>query len=312
LQAATKQYVDSVAQGLNVKTAVLWGTTGNILLTGLTTQAGGEWTGTLTAGDRILVKNQLTAAENGIYAASALGWTRTTDADTWNELVSAFVFVEDGATLGDTGWVCTVNPGGTLGVTAVTWSQFSGAGTYTAGTGLTLSGSQFSISNTTVTASSYGGAATVPTYTVNAQGQLTAAANVSIAIAASQITSGTLPTTYGGTGLSSFTAGDLPYYSSGTALSKLGIGTSTYILTSSGTAPQYTNPASITVGSATTATTATSATTATNLAGGVASQIPYQTGSGATGFIANGTAGQVLTSAGTSVPAWGGINGGTF
>lgn len=145
LQLATKQYVDSVAQGLNVKAAVLWGTTANITLLGLTTQAGGEWTGTLTAGDRILVKNQTLPAQNGIYAASAAGWTRTADADTWNELVSAFVFVESGATLGDTGWVCTSDPGGTLGVTAVTWAQFSGAGTYTAGTGLTLTGTQFSL-----------------------------------------------------------------------------------------------------------------------------------------------------------------------
>lgn len=117
---------------------------------------------------------------------------------------------------------------------------------------------------------------------------------------------GTLATTNGGTGLTSFTAGDLPYYATGTALSKLGIGTTDYILTSSGTAPQYTNPASITVGNA------TAAVTATNLAGGIASQIPYQSASGTTGFIANGTAGQVLVSAGTSVPAWGGINGGTF
>jgi hypothetical protein len=63
---------------------------------------------------------------------------------------------------------------------------------------------------------------------------------------------------------------------------------------------------------ATTATSATSATTATNLAGGAASQIPYQTGAGATGFIANGAAGQVLTSAGSSVPVWSGVSGGTF
>lgn len=147
LQLTTKQYVDGVAQGLNVKSAVLWSTTANILLTGLTTQAGGEWTGTLTAGDRILVKNQTLPAENGIYAASAVGWTRTTDADTWNELVSAFTFIEQGSTLADTGWTCTVNPGGTLGVTAVTWTQFSGAGTYTAGTGLTLTGTQFSLTS---------------------------------------------------------------------------------------------------------------------------------------------------------------------
>jgi len=155
LQLATKQYVDSVAQGLNVKSAVLWATTGNIVLSGLTTQAGGEWTGTLTVGDRILVKNQTLPAENGIYAAALLGWTRTSDANTWNELVSAFVFVQDGATLADTGWVCTVNPGGTLGTTAVTWSQFSGAGTYTAGTGLTLTGTQFSL--TTPVAGNLGG-----------------------------------------------------------------------------------------------------------------------------------------------------------
>lgn len=147
LQLATKQYVDGVAQGLNVKASVLWGTTANITLSGLGTQAGGEWTGTLTAGDRILVKNQSASADNGVYAAASSGWTRTADADTWNELVSAFVFVQDGATLADTGWVCTVNPGGTLGVTAVTWSQFSGAGTYTAGTGLTLTGTQFSLTN---------------------------------------------------------------------------------------------------------------------------------------------------------------------
>jgi hypothetical protein len=65
-------------------------------------------------------------------------------------------------------------------------------------------------------------------------------------------------------------------------------------------------------GNAATATSATSATTSTNLAGGAASQIPYQTGAGATAFIANGTAGQVLTSAGSSVPVWSGISGGTF
>ena len=187
LQLATKQYVDSVAQGLNVKTSVLYGTTANILLTGLSVQAGGEWTGALTVGDRILVKNQTLPAENGIYAASALGWTRTSDADTWNELISAFVFVQDGATLADTGWVCTINPGGTLGVTAVTWSQFSGAGTYTAGTGLALSGTQFSITNTGVSANTYGSASAVPVFAVNAQGQLTSVTNTTIAITNSQV-----------------------------------------------------------------------------------------------------------------------------
>ena len=100
---------------------------------------------------------------------------------------------------------------------------------------------------------------------------------------------GTLITSNGGTGLSSYTAGDLMYYASGTALSKLAIGASTRILTSSGSAPQWSDPASITVGTATTATSSTTATTATNLAGGLAGSIPYQTGAGATTFLASGT-----------------------
>lgn len=254
LQLATKQYVDNVAQGLNVKAAVVWGTTGNIVLTGLTTQAGGEWTGLLTAGDRILVKNQTIASQNGIYAASALGWTRTTDADTWNELVSAFVFVEQGATLGDTGWVCTADPGGTLGVTAVNFVQFSGAGTYTAGTGLTLTGTQFSITNTGVTASTYGSASAVPVFAVNAQGQITSVTNTSISIAASQVTSGTLAVAQGGTNIASYTIGDLLYASGATTLSKLNLGTSGYVLTAGASAPQYVAQSTLSVGSATNAT----------------------------------------------------------
>jgi len=106
---------------------------------------------------------------------------------------------------------------------------------------------------------------------------------------------GTLNTSSGGTGLTTFTAGDLPYYATGTALSKLGIGATNYVLTSSGSAPQYVAQSTLSVGTA---------TTATNLAGGIASQIPYQTGAGATSFIANGSSGQVLTSNGTSVPSW--------
>ena len=174
--AATKFYVDSVAQGLEVKQSVAWTTTDNITLSGLGTQAGGEWTGTLTAGDRILVKNQTATADNGIYLASASGWTRALDANTWAELVSAFTFVEQGATLGDTGWVCTANPDGTLGVTSIVWTQFSGAGTYIAGTGLTLTGNTFSITNTGITAATYGNVNGTHTLmaTVNARGQLTA------------------------------------------------------------------------------------------------------------------------------------------
>jgi hypothetical protein len=106
---------------------------------------------------------------------------------------------------------------------------------------------------------------------------------------------GTLVAGNGGTGLSTYTTGDLLYASGSATLSKLGIGTTNYVLTSSGTAPQYVAQSTLSVGSA---------TTSTNLAGGIASQIPYQTGAGATSFIANGTSGQVLTSNGTSAPSW--------
>lgn len=99
---------------------------------------------------------------------------------------------------------------------------------------------------------------------------------------------GTLITSNGGTGLASYTAGDTLYYATGTALSKLAIGAASRIMTSSGSAPQWTDPATITVG------TATSATTATNLAGGAAGSLPYQTGAGATTFLGIGTATQIL------------------
>jgi len=170
--AATKFYVDSVAQGLIVKGSCVAATTTNITLSGLQTIDGIS----VVAGDRVLVKNQTTQSQNGIYVASASAWARSTDANTWNELVSAFTFVEQGSTQSDSGWVCTVNKGGTLGTTAVTWAQFSAAGSYTAGTGLTLTGNQFSITNTAVTAGTYGvvGGTSTLVATVNAQGQLTA------------------------------------------------------------------------------------------------------------------------------------------
>lgn len=168
--AATKNYVDSVAQGLDVKASCVAGSTGNLTLSGEQTVDGVA----LSAGDRVLVKAQTNAADNGIYVVAAGAWTRASDANAWSELVSAFTFVEEGTALADTGWVCTVNAGGTLGTTDVTFAQFSGAGTYTAGTGLTLSGGEFSISNTAVSAGSYGGAAYSLSATVNAQGQLTA------------------------------------------------------------------------------------------------------------------------------------------
>lgn len=190
--AATKQYVDSVAQGLDPKASCLVATIGNIAtLSGLLTIDGV----TVAAGDRVLVKNQSAPADNGIYVASASAWARSSDMDTWAEVPNAFTFIEDGTVNKDTGWVCTANQGGTIGVTAITFVQFSGAGTYDAGTGLTLTGSTFSITNTGVTAASYGSASKTLTATVNAQGQLTALADTNIAISNTQVSGlGTMST----------------------------------------------------------------------------------------------------------------------
>ena len=193
--AATKNYVDNVAQGLDTKASVLAASTvagGNVTLSGAQT-VDGISTGN---GERILIKNQTAPAENGIYISDSGGaWARSSDANTWAELVSAYVFIETGTTQADSGWVCTVNAGGTLGVTAVTWVQFSSAGAYTAGTGLTLTGNEFSITNTAVTAASYGGASQTLSATVNAQGQLTDLSAQSIAIANTQVSGlGTMST----------------------------------------------------------------------------------------------------------------------
>jgi hypothetical protein len=142
---ANKAYVDSVAQGLDIKASCLYTTTNNVTLSGLGTQAGGDWPSSLTAGDRILVKNQANQAQNGIYAAASSGWTRTADMNDWAEVPGAFTFIEAGTALSSTGWVTTAGPTGTIGVTNMPWTQFSGAGTYTAGNGLQLVSNAFSV-----------------------------------------------------------------------------------------------------------------------------------------------------------------------
>lgn len=142
--AATKNYVDSAVQGLSPKDSVRAATTANITLSGTQTIDGVE----LQAGDRVLVKNQATASQNGIYVAAAGAWNRSADANTWNELISAYVFVEEGTTNGDNGYLITVNAGGTLGVTDVTVVQFSGAGQITAGNGLVKTGNVLDVVGT--------------------------------------------------------------------------------------------------------------------------------------------------------------------
>jgi hypothetical protein len=148
---AIKSYIDNLITGLKWKQSVACATTANITLSGEQTIDG-----VTTSGSRVLVRSQSTASQNGIYVSGDGSWTRATDADAGAELVNATVFVEGGTTYADTQWTCT-NNSITIGSTSITWAQVSGSGTYSAGTGLVLTGNQFSIASTVVT-STYSGA----------------------------------------------------------------------------------------------------------------------------------------------------------
>lgn len=140
--AATKGYVDSARSGLDVKQSVRVATTAAINLSS-DLEAGDVVDGiTLVAGDRVLVKNQGTASENGIYVAVSSGAaSRATDADTNTEVTAGmFTFVEEGTVNADSGFVLTTDGAITLGTTSLVFVQFSGAGQITAGDGLTKSG----------------------------------------------------------------------------------------------------------------------------------------------------------------------------
>jgi len=143
--AATKNYVDSVAQGLDVKASVRAATTAAVTLsTGL--ENGDTLDGvTLATGDRILVKHQADGSENGIYVVKASGAPdRALDANSGADVTSGmFTFVEQGTVNGNSGWVLTTDNPITLGTTALTFAQFSGAGTYTASNGVLLTGTNF-------------------------------------------------------------------------------------------------------------------------------------------------------------------------
>ena len=291
--------LQSYAAGISWKQPVACATLANITLSGLQTIDGY----TTLAGDRVIVKNQSTQANNGIYIAASGAWTRSSDANTWNELVSAIAFVEYGSQAGSA-WFCTVTPGGTLGTTAVTWAQFTTSATYTAGTGLTLAGFQFSITPQG-TAGTYGFASSVPVFTTNASGQVTSVTNTSIAIANTQVSGlGTMSTQNANN--VSITGGSI----TGTPISGSTVGGTTITASTqfSGAGTGLTGTAtSLSIGgnaaTATTAITATTATTTTNLAGGAAGSLPYQSGSGATTFLAAGTNGQYLTLS-SGLPTW--------
>ena len=307
-----KYYVDSVAQGLNPKASCQVATTANITLSGLQAIDGY----TTLASDRVLVKNQTTSSQNGIYLASASAWTRATDMDIWAEVAGAYTVILNGGQA-DTGWVCNASTTGIIGTTAMPWVQFSGSATYYAGTGLTLASNTFSITNTGVTAASYGSASQTLTATVNAQGQLTSLAATSIAIANTQVSGlGTMSTQSASS--VSITGGAIDGTTLGATTASTVRGTTitaTTQFTGAGTGLTGTATSLNIGGNAATATTASATTTAVTFnnagAGGVSGSTfngataltvsyntigaPSTTGSGASGTWAIGISGNAAT-----------------
>ena len=145
--AANKGYVDGVAQGLDVKDSVVATTTANGTLS--TAFANGQSIDgvTLQTGDRILLKNQTTASQNGIYNVNASGApSRATDMGTGSNAAGAFVFVEQGTVNAENGFTCTSDTGSAVvGTNNLTFAQFSGAGQIIAGDGLDKSGNTLSV-----------------------------------------------------------------------------------------------------------------------------------------------------------------------
>jgi len=159
LTLVTKGYVDAVKQSLDIKDSVRVASTANVSLTSGSSglEAGDAIDGvTLVAGDRVLLKNQTTASQNGIYVAVASNGTpaRSEDANASVDVTSGmFVWVEEGTANADQGYVLTTNDTINLNTTSLTFTQFSGAGQITAGNGLTKSGNTINVVPDNVTLS---------------------------------------------------------------------------------------------------------------------------------------------------------------
>lgn len=216
--AANKQYVDNAIMGIDGKASVKAASTANHALSGGSAFPVVDGIAT-TAGDRVLLMNQTAVAENGIYVvggiATAWNLARATDADTWDELVSAYCFIEQGSTHADKGFMCTVDRGGTLGTTAVTFTQFNGAGTIVGGNGVTATGSTIDVN----VDSTLGTAITSDKVALTGQ----ALALHQLTTAADQMIYATGPAAFAVTGLTSFARTLLDDTTATAARSTLGV-----------------------------------------------------------------------------------------
>jgi hypothetical protein len=224
---ATKGYVDAARSGLDVKQSVRVATTAAVLLaSGL--ENGDTIDGvTLATGNRVLVKDQSTASENGIYVVQASGAAvRATDFDSNAEVTpGAFTFVEEGTANADSGWVLSTNGTITVGTTGLTFAQFSGAGQVVAGDGLTKTGNTLNVVGTAgrITAnadsidiaSTYVGQSTITTLGTITTGTWDAT---------------TVAVTAGGTGVETFTDNGIVYGNGASALDVTAAGTQYQVL----------------------------------------------------------------------------------
>ncbi|MBD9406302.1 head decoration protein [Acidovorax sp. ACV02] len=144
--AVTKAQLDAQAQGFKWKDPVRAATTANITLSGAQTIDGVS----VVAGDRVLVKDQSAGSGNGIYVAAAGSWTRATDFDAAAEVLGATVFVSEGTTNGNAQYKMTTDAPITLGTTALVWVQVGGGTSYTAGTGVNITGGVIAIDTAVV------------------------------------------------------------------------------------------------------------------------------------------------------------------
>jgi hypothetical protein len=257
----------------------------------------------VSVADRVLVYQQTTQTQNGIYVVTNVGsgstnWilTRSSDADTYviNNAAGlsegSTVFVQQGATGAGETYTCNTTGVITFGTTNITFAQISSAQIYSAGTGLTLSGTQFSITNTG-TAGTYGDAATVPVITTNAQGQVTSVTPTAITITGAAV-SGNI-SGQAGSVANALTAGTFLTSAGtydGSAARTFAVDATDANTASKVVARDASGNFSAGTITATLSGSATSATTATNLAGGAANRIAYQTSAGISNFITAPTA----------------------